>query len=101
MSGAKVRGFSKFLETSQGIEAPNDPWAKVISQPAPLGLLSLLARGPSSVPSLLEQTRSDFLQLASALRTLQETGLVSLEGSGSQEKVSLTDMGRRLLSNAP
>lgn len=104
-TSGRNRGFSKFLKTTRKVEfSSNESQGEAPSGPAngsaPVKLLAALARGPSSVPALLEQTQSDFVQLAGQLKMLQDTGLVLTEGTGSAQRVKLTDMGRRVLSGA-
>lgn len=64
---------------------------KALATPARLQLLCLLAEGPSTVSGLVERSGLSQPLVSQHLRTLRETGLVSLTRSGREAVYAVTD----------
>lgn len=64
---------------------------KALSAPSRLQLLCLLAEGPSTVSGLVERSGMSQPLASQHLRTLRETGLVSLTRSGREAMYAVAD----------
>ncbi len=80
-----VEGLQRNLATAQ--EAPRRD---------PTRLLSILRSGPKSVPELMKATGMGTMDFLEVLKTLQDVGLVVLQGAAGQEQAELTPNGRQV-----
>lgn len=90
--------FGAFLKTV-GRDSPGQSSAQHLASSAPRRVLrELVDSGPEPVGQLLSTLHIDVVEFGQALRTMREAGLVETHGSGADEIVELTSMGRQLAS---
>ena len=92
-AGATSNGFVTFYETLQKAEARTIAWA-----PQPVDLLRYLTT-PTTVAEVASASGISIDDLATALKTLQEAGLVNIQGLSASDKMNLTPMGEKVAAS--
>ncbi|HEY7059919.1 MAG TPA: helix-turn-helix domain-containing protein [Chloroflexota bacterium] len=88
--------FGTFLDTLQRSSPPPTPSG------ASLRVLRTLAGvGPRTVPDLAAASGIGFTDLAATLTTLQEAGLVTMQGQPGHEQVEITAHGSEIAALNP
>lgn len=87
--------FGTFLETTRRLNESVAPRGN-----APTKLLGLLASGPKRIQELMGLSNLSLTELADALKTMVEAGLIIATGFTADDQVSLTPAGDKMATLA-
>jgi predicted transcriptional regulator len=89
-------GFRTYIEELNRLEK-----AQRSDRIDPLKILGMLREsGPIPVPELMVKSGLGFTEFAATLKTMLDTGLISLTGPSGQEVVEITQNGSQLVQLA-
>ncbi len=93
MERSKADSFTAFLKEKQRLKSMNRPAQQGVT---PLSLLSLLAQAPQQqmlIRDLQDTSGMPFAAFSEALKTLQESGHLTISGPPGTEVAALTPLG--------
>jgi hypothetical protein len=98
--GKNLDSFGTFLKTVSPQSGATSEAAGAVTQSVPRRILHRLSeeRGAAPVSSLMNDLQLGVVELGNALRAIQAAGIAEVRGTGADERVELTDIGRQLAS---